>query len=81
MYLRLFYINALSSTVRITYLYTHNSVRIYNGGLVFGSSRFPLLPKLPQKMMLASKVVKIELKNNHLALSVYIRDTQSSKTE
>ena len=30
------------------------------GGKVLGSSQFPLLPQLPQKMTLASKVVKID---------------------
>ena len=33
--------------------------KIANGGLVLGSSRFLLLPQPPQKMMLASNVVKI----------------------
>ena len=32
------------------------------GGPVLGSSQFLLLPQLPQKMMLASKVVKIDSK-------------------
>jgi len=32
------------------------------GGKVLGSSRFLLLPQLPQKTKLASKVVKIDLK-------------------
>ena len=32
--------------------------KIRNGGLVLGSSQFLLLPQLPQKMKLASKVVK-----------------------
>ena len=46
----------------ITNLDKFNLVKICNGGLVLGSSQFSLLPKLPQKMMLASKVVTIESK-------------------
>ena len=34
--------------------------KIRNGGLVLGLCQFPLLLQLPQKMMLASKVVKID---------------------
>ncbi len=33
-----------------------------NGGFILTSSRFLLLPHQPQKMKLASKVVKIDLK-------------------
>jgi len=36
--------------------------KIANGGLVLGSSQFSLLPQLPYKMVLDSKVVKIESK-------------------
>ncbi len=32
------------------------------GGLIFSSSQFLLLPQLPQKMELASKVVKVDSK-------------------
>ena len=35
-----------------------NKVNLTNGGLDLGSSQFFLLPQLPQKMTLASKVVK-----------------------
>ena len=34
--------------------------KICNAGLVLDSSQFWLLPQLPRKMMLASKVVKME---------------------
>ena len=37
------------------------------GGPVLGSSRFLLLSQLPQKMRLASKVVKSVSKKNHLS--------------
>jgi hypothetical protein len=33
-----------------------------NGGLILGSSQFSILPQLPLKMMLNSKVVKIDTK-------------------
>ena len=36
--------------------------KICNGGLALGSSEFLLLPQLPQKMTLASKVVKNDSK-------------------
>ena len=39
-----------------------NLVKLGYGGLVLGSSQFLLLPKLPQKMMIASKVVKSDSK-------------------
>jgi len=32
------------------------------GGLLLGSSQFSILPQLPQKMMLASKVIRIDSK-------------------
>ena len=44
-------------------------VKIGNGGLVLSSSQFLLLPQLPQKIMLASIVVKSDSKIeifNHL---------------
>jgi len=31
-----------------------------DGGLVLGLSQFPILPQLPQKILLDSKVVKID---------------------
>jgi len=34
--------------------------KIAHGGLALGSSQFLLLPQLPQKMTIASKVVKID---------------------
>jgi hypothetical protein len=33
-----------------------------NGGLILSSSQFSLLPRLPQKIKLASKVAKIDSK-------------------
>ena len=51
-------------TVLIADLDKINLVKIRNGGLVMGSSQFPLLP---YKMTLTSKVVKYRPKNNHLA--------------
>jgi len=60
----------LYNTVRIKYLDKLNLVKIRNGGKVLGSSQFSLLPQLPQKMTLASKVIKNLLKNSHLALLV-----------
>jgi hypothetical protein len=33
-----------------------------NGGLILSSSQFLILPQLPQKMKLASKVVKVDSK-------------------
>jgi len=39
------------------------------GGLVLGSSPFSILPQLTQKILLDSKVVKID-PNNHLALLI-----------
>ena len=49
-------------SVRIKDLDTINLVKICTGGLVLGLSKFPLLPQLPQKMMLVSKVVKSDSK-------------------
>ena len=46
------------STVCITDLNKLNLVKFAYGGLVSGSSKFLPLPQLPQKMMIASKVVK-----------------------
>jgi hypothetical protein len=37
-------------------------VKFPNGGLALGSSQFSILPQLHQKMMLASKGVKIDSK-------------------
>ena len=39
-----------------------NLVKIHNGGLNLGSSQFSLLTQLPQKMTLASEVVKRDSK-------------------
>ena len=39
-----------------------NLLKLANGGLVLGSSQFLLLPQLPLKMILASKVVKSDSK-------------------
>jgi len=41
-----------------------------DGGLVLSMSQFSILPQLPPKIMLDSKVVKIDLQNNHLALLI-----------
>ena len=56
--------NSASSAVRITDLdkFTLALVEICNVGLILGSSQFPILPQLPQKMTLASQVVKIDSK-------------------
>ncbi len=42
----------------------HEFVRakFLDGGLVIGSSQFSILPKLPQKILLSSKVVEIDPK-------------------
>jgi hypothetical protein len=40
-----------------------------DGGSVLGSNQFLILPQLPQKITLDSKVVKIDPKN-HLALFI-----------
>jgi len=40
-----------------------------DGGLVLGSSKFPILPQLPPKMMLDSKDAN-RPKKNHLALLI-----------
>ncbi len=37
-----------------------------DGGLVLGSSKFSILPQLPSKIMLNSKVVQNQPKNNNL---------------
>ena len=39
-----------------------NLDKLAYGGLILGSSQFSILPKLPQKMVLDSKVVKIDSK-------------------
>ena len=44
-----------------------NLIKLGYSCLVLGSSQFLIMPQLPQKMMLATKVVKINSKNNHLA--------------
>jgi hypothetical protein len=38
-----------------------------NGGSILSSRQFLILPQLPQKIKLASKVVKDGQRNNHLA--------------
>ena len=48
----------LSFTDRFTDLDKPNLFELAYGGLVLGSSQFLLLPQLPHKMMLVSKVVK-----------------------
>jgi len=57
----------ISHTERFTDL---GQAKICEGGSALGKSRFFLLPQLPQKTMIDSKVVKIDLKNNHLALLI-----------
>jgi len=39
-----------------------NSVELSYYGMILGSNRFPLMPQLPQKILLTSKVVKRDLK-------------------
>ena len=46
----------------ITDLDKLNLVILVYGGLILGSSRFFLLPQLPQKIQLATKVVKSDSK-------------------
>jgi len=41
-----------------------------NDGSILGSSQFSILPQLPPKVLINSKVVKIDPKNNHLALLI-----------
>jgi len=45
-------------------------VKLGNADLVLDLSQFSLLPQLPHKMACASKVVKINLKNDYLTLIV-----------
>jgi len=54
--------NEVAPTVRIKDLDKLKLVKICNNGQVLGSSQFSLLPQLPQKTMLASKVVKNDSK-------------------
>jgi hypothetical protein len=48
----------------INYIAFHGfgQAKFPNGGLVLGSSQFSILPQLPPKILLDSKVVKINLK-------------------
>jgi len=46
-----------------------------NVGLALGSSQFSILPQLSPKIMLDSKVVEIDQKNNHLTLLISLRET------
>ena len=55
-------ITALVYAERFTDLDKLNLVKIYNGSKVLGSSQFLILPQLPQKTTLASKVVEIDSK-------------------
>ena len=48
--------------IRITDLYKLNLVKLGYGGLALGLSQYSILPQLPQKMTLASKVVKSDSK-------------------
>ena len=48
-----------NAIVSIKNLNKVNLVKLANGCLVLGLSKLPLLPQLPQKMTLASKMVKI----------------------
>ena len=57
-----YYIQVSFTTLLTADLDKLNLVKMRSGGLVFGSSKFPLLPKLPQKMIIALKVVKIDSK-------------------
>ena len=51
-----------NDTVHIMDLDKLNLVKFCYGGLILGSSLFSLLPQLPQKMTIAFKVDKIDLK-------------------
>ena len=51
-----------NDTVHIMDLDELNLVKFCYGGLILGSSLFSLLPQLPQKMTIAFKVDKIDLK-------------------
>jgi hypothetical protein len=46
-----------------------------NGGLILSSSQFLILPQLPQKMKLASEVVKVDSKIIILLPKIYIPET------
>jgi hypothetical protein len=52
-----------------------NFVKIHDGGLVLGSNHSSLLPQLPSKIKLATKMVENDLKKNHLVSLLLIRDT------
>jgi len=52
----------LSATECFTDLDKPNMVKISQGGMVLGLNQFLPLPQLPQKMILASKVVESNLK-------------------
>ena len=59
------------TNIQSTYFYRSfhrfGQAKIAYGGPVLGSSQFLLLPQLPKKMTLASKVVNLNrLENNHL---------------
>ncbi len=60
------------STERFVYLGKFNLVKIRNGGLVSDSKKFSLVPQLPQKLMLASKVVNRKVNDLQLKLKQYI---------
>jgi hypothetical protein len=53
--------NNYCSTFTFMYL-GFRQVKFDNGGLILSSRQFLLLPQLPQKMKIASKVVKIDSK-------------------
>ena len=67
--------SSTSSTVRITDLGKLNLVKIRNGGVVLGSSKFPQQPQQPRKNDTYFKSGQNQIKNNHLAFLVYTRDT------
>jgi len=47
---------------RLVIFHRFGQAKFTDGGLVLGSSQFSILPLLPPKILLDSKVVKIDLK-------------------
>ena len=54
--------NSMQKKLRNSVYHGFTQDEICNGGSALGSSQFLLLPQLPQKMTLASKLVKIDSK-------------------
>jgi hypothetical protein len=49
------------------------------GGSILSSSQFSVLTQLPLKLKLVIKVVKINLKKNHIVTSIQIGETDCSQ--